>query len=555
MDYNILIGGAAGQGMDSVSHALTKVLQKNGLYVYSTADYLSRVRGGHNFYQVRFADHPIYCSKKELDIIFALNEETLEKHLPRLKKDGISFCDSSIESFPETKKYDLIKKAKDLGNERVITSIGLAMIMRHLGLKLETAEEVIGEILRSEHVEMNIEALRYGYDLIDGGSEYDALKSDTILIDGNSAIGYGAVAAGCKFYCGYPMTPSSGVLGFMESASEEMEIAVDQVEDEVAALNMALGASYAGVRAMTGSSGGGFALMQEAMSLAGMIEAPIVVVDVQRPAPATGLPTYTEQADLRFIIHSGHGEFPKKVIAIRNAEDGFYQTVRAFDIAEKYQIPVVILSDQYLADSNVNIEPFDLESIEINRYLANPNDYEPGTYKRFEITEDGLSPRLIPGRANGNIVIVDSDEHDEMGRIEESAENRKSMMDKRFRRAENLISESEDPWEIGADDFDILVVGWGSTYGILKEAIEALNEDGHKIKGLSYADVFPLKTDKLLEYYEKAKSFIVVEQNMGGQFEGLIRQEALIKSDHLITKYDGRAFYLEELIEELKEVL
>ncbi len=555
MDYNILIGGAAGQGMDSVTQALAKVLQKNGLYIYSTADYLSRVRGGHNFYQVRFSDKPIHCAKRELDIIFALNKETLDKHLPRLKQGGLSFSDVSIEGYPNTKKYDLVNKAKELGNERVLSSIGLAIIMRHLGLKLDLAEEVIAEIIRSEYVDMNIEALRYGYELTDPGNEYDPIKSDTILIDGNSAIGFGAVAAGCKFYCGYPMTPSSGVLGFMEAASKEMKIAVDQVEDEVAALNMALGASYAGVRAMTGSSGGGFALMQEAMSLAGMIEAPVVVVDVQRPAPATGLPTYTEQADLRFVIHSGHGEFPKKVIAIRNAEDGFYQTVRAFDIAEKYQIPVVILSDQYLADSNVNIKPFDLESIEINRYLANPSDYEPGAYKRFEITEDGLSPRLIPGRANGNIVIVDSDEHDEMGRIEESAENRIAMMDKRARKAANLINECEEPWEIGTDDFDTLVVAWGSTYGILKEAIEHLNGNGHRIKGLSYADVYPLNTDLLLEYHKKANKFIVVEQNMDGQFEGLIRQEALIKSDHLITKYDGRAFYLEEMIEAIEEVL
>lgn len=555
MDYNILIGGAAGQGMDSVTHALAKVLQKNGLYVYSTSDYMSRVRGGHNFYQVRFSDKPIHCSKRELDIIFALNKETLDKHLPRLKEGGLSFSDASIEGFPNTKKYNLVNKAKELGNERVLSSIGLAIIMRHLGLKLDLAEEVIAEIIKSEYVEMNIEALRYGYELSDPGNEYDPIKADTILIDGNSAIGFGAVAAGCKFYCGYPMTPSSGVLGFMEAVSEEMKIAVDQVEDEVAALNMALGASYAGVRAMTGSSGGGFALMQEAMSLAGIIEAPVVVVDVQRPAPATGLPTYTEQADLRFVIHSGHGEFPKKVIAIRNAEDGFYQTVRAFDIAEKYQIPVILLSDQYLADSNVNITPFDLESIEINRYLADPSNYEPGTYKRFEITEDGLSPRLIPGRANGNIVIVDSDEHDEMGRIEESAENRIAMMDKRARKADNLIHECEKPWEIGPDDFNTLVVGWGSTYGILKEAIEHLNENGHRIKGLSYADVFPLNTDLLLEYHKKADKFILVEQNMDGQFEGLIRQEALIKADHLITKYDGRAFYLEEMIEAIEEVL
>ncbi|MDO5725020.1 MAG: 2-oxoacid:acceptor oxidoreductase subunit alpha [Tissierellia bacterium] len=555
MDYNILIGGAAGQGMDTVAHLLTKVMQRNGFYVYTTADYMSRVRGGHNFFQIRISDRPIHCHKRELDMIFALNAETLERHLPRLKAGGMSFCDDSIEGFPETKKYNLIKKAKELGNEKMLTSVGLAIIIRYLGLNLDHAKEVLRSKFKPELIDMNIEALRYGYELLESDNKREAGELDTILIDGNSAVGLGAVAAGCKLYCAYPMTPSSGVLGFMAAASEEMEIAVDQVEDEVAALNMALGAAYTGVRAMTGSSGGGLALMQEAMSLAGIIETPIVVINVQRPGPATGLPTNTEQSDLRFLVHSGHGEFPRKIIAFRNAEDAFYQTVRAFDIAEKYQIPVILLSDQYLADANVNIEPFDLESIEIDRHLANPKDYEPGTYNRYAFTESGVSPRLIPGRANGNIVMVDSDEHNEFGRIDESAENRIKMVDKRAKKGDLVLEESEDPWEIGVDDFDTLVVCWGSTYGIVKEAVEALNEEGHKIKALSYADVFPLKVDKFLEYHKKAKKYIMVEQNHDGQFEGLIRQYALVKADHLIRKYDGRAWYLEELKAELEEVL
>lgn len=555
MDYNILIGGAAGQGMDSVTNVLNKVLQRSGYHVYTTADYLSRVRGGHNFFQIRFADHEIHSHRRDLDLIFAFNEETLEKHLPRLKDGGLSFSDSSIKGYPDTKKFDFVDKAKELGNQRVFTSMGLAVILRYVGLDTKIAEEVIRESLREDIVDMNIEALRFGYDLMENDSPVTHTESSRILIDGNQAIGLGAVAAGCKFYCGYPMTPSSGILGFMEAASKDFEIAVDQVEDEVAALNMALGASYAGVRAMTASSGGGFALMQEAMSLAGILESPIVVVDVQRPGPATGLPTYTEQADLRFLIHSGHGEFPKKVIAVRNAEDAFYQTVRAFDLAEKYQIPVILMSDQYLADSNVTTEPFDMKSIEINRYLADPKDYAAGTYKRYEITESGLSPRLLPGRAGENLVIVDSDEHNEMGRIEESAENRKKMVDKRYRKAIPMTEELEEPWEMGTDDFDTLVVCWGSTYGVVKEAIEELNEEGKKIKALAFADVFPLPLETFKKYHEKAKNYVVVEQNHDGQFEGLIRQEALVKADHLITKYDGRSFYVEELKERLEEIL
>lgn len=554
MDYNILIGGAAGQGMDTVATMLNKVLQRSGYHVYTTANYRSRVRGGHNFFQIRISDKAVLSPKRELDVIFALNRETLEIHTPRLKSDGVSIADSAFADFPNTKTYDLVAKAKELGNEKMITAIGLGIIMGRFGINLKYGEDVIKETFKESLQEGNIKALNYGYE-ITRQDEVTMDYTDSILLDGNQAVGLGAVAAGCKFYCAYPMTPSSGVLGFLADVSQEMEIVVDQCEDEVAALNMALGASYAGVRAMTGSSGAGLALMSEALSMAGLIETPVVIIDVQRPGPATGLPTDTEQADLRFLIHGGHGEFPRKIIAFRSAEDAFNQTVRAFDLAEKYQIPVIVMSDQHIADSIVNIKPFDLESIEINRYLANPKDYEPGTYKRYEFTQNGVSPRLIPTRANGNIVMVDSDEHNEFGRIDESAENRIKMVDKRDKKFEGIISDTEEPWEIGVDDCDTLIVSWGSTYGVVKEAVGKLNEKGNKIKALSFGDVFPLPLEKFKKYHEKAKKYIVVEMNKDGQFEGLIRQEALVKADHIIKKYDGRPFFLEELIERIEEVL
>lgn len=554
MDYNILIGGAAGQGMDTVASMFTKVLQRSGYHVFTTSNYRSRVRGGHNFFQIRFSDKAIYSPKRELDAIFALNEETLELHLPRLSPDGISFADSSIKGYEDTKKLDLVKKAKELGNERMVTTLGLGVLMGRYGIDVEFGKTVISETFKEALRDINVNALEHGYAHLEV-EKIELEATDTILLDGNSAVGLGAIAAGCRFYCAYPMTPSSSVLGYMAAAAENVDIVVDQVEDEVAALNMALGASYAGVRAMTGSSGGGLALMQEALSLAGIIETPIVIINVQRPGPATGLPTDTEQADLRFLIHGGHGEFPRKIIAIRSVEDAFHQTVRAFNIADKYQIPVILLSDKHMADSSMNVTPFDLSAVEINRHLANPADYEPGTYKRYEFTEDGISPRLIPGRANGNIVMVDSDEHNEFGRIDESAENRKKMVDKRHKKIEGVIAELEEPWEIGVDDFNTLIVSWGSTYGVVKEAVEILNEKGNKIKALSYGDIFPLPLGKFSEYHKKADKYIVIEMNRDGQLEGLIRQEALVKADHLINKYDGRDFYLEELVERIEEVL
>lgn len=554
MDRNVLIGGAAGQGMDTVANLFNKVLQRSGYYVYTTSDYRSRVRGGHNFFQIRFSDKEISSPRRGLDVIFALNEETLERHLDRLNEGGVSFCDEGIEGFEGTKKYDLVKKAKELGNPKMISTIGLGMLLGKLKIDVKVGEEVVRETFKEGLIEGNIKALDYGCSITK--TEVNPIKArESILINGNQAVGLGAAAAGCKFYAAYPMTPSSGVLGFLSSVSDELEIVVDQCEDEVAALNMALGASFAGVRAMTGSSGAGMALMSEAFSLAGIIETPVVIIDVQRPGPATGLPTDTEQADLRFLIHNGHGEFPRKVIALRSAEDAFYQTARAFNLADKYQIPVILMSDKELADTKISTAPFDFSKIEINRYLANPNDYEPGTYNRYEITESGVSPRLIPTRANGNMVMVDSDEHDEFGRTSEDAANRIAQVDKRHRKFEGIIADEEEPWEIGVDDFDTLVVCWGSTYGVVKESIDLLNKKGHRIKGLVFGDVFPLPLKKFKKFHSMAKNYIVVEMNRDGQFEGLIRQEALVASDHLITKYDGRPFYLEELVERLEEVL
>ena len=554
MDRNVLIGGAAGQGMDTVANLFNKVLQRSGYYVYTTSDYRSRVRGGHNFFQIRFSDREISSPRRGLDVIFALNEETLERHLDRLNEGGVSFCDEGIKGFGGTKKYNLVNKAKELGNPKMISTIGLGMLLGKLKIDVKVGEEVVRETFKEGLIDGNIKALDYGYSITK--TEVNPIEArESILINGNQAVGLGAAAAGCKFYSAYPMTPSSGVLGFLSSVSDELEIVVDQCEDEVAALNMALGASFAGVRAMTGSSGAGMAFMSEAFSLAGIIETPVVIIDVQRPGPATGLPTDTEQADLRFLIHNGHGEFPRKVIALRSAEDAFYQTARAFNLADKYQIPVILMSDKELADTKISTAPFDFSKIEINRYLANPNDYEPGTYNRYEITESGVSPRLIPTRANGNMVMVDSDEHDEFGRTSEDAQNRIAQVDKRHRKFEGIIADEEEPWEIGVDDFDTLVVCWGSTYGVVKESIDLLNEKGHKIKGLVFGDVFPLPLKKFKKFHSMAKNYIVVEMNRDGQFEGLIRQEALVASDHLITKYDGRPFYLEELVERLEEVL
>ncbi|HLR35551.1 MAG TPA: 2-oxoacid:acceptor oxidoreductase subunit alpha [Tissierellales bacterium] len=555
MDYSILVGGQAGQGMDTFGHLLERTLKRSGFYVFSSQDYMSRVRGGNNFVQVRFSNNPIYASTSKVDVIFALNNETIDIHSSSIKDNGIIICDESVGEGKDIVHLPLIKVAKKVKNSRVYTTAGLGAILKYFGLSLEIGEDVIKSVFNEKVADVNIKALKEGYEMVETKHQLEISKDENVLINGNDAIGLGAVTAGCKFYCGYPMTPSSGILTYISSKADEMNIVVDQVEDEVAALNMALGASYTGVRSMTASSGGGFSLMVEALSLAGIIETPVVLANVQRPGPATGLPTRTEQADLRFLIHAGHGEFPRMIMALRDPEDAFYQTVRAFNIAEKYQIPVLLLSDQYMADSMVTSKPFDFNKVKIERHLANMDEIKDEEYKRYKFTETGISPRLIPGKVSGKIVLVDSDEHDEWGNIIEDSETRIKMVEKRMKKLEGLKKEVEEPWVIGGENPENLIVAWGSTYGIIKEAVERLVEEGVSISALVFGDIWPFPTKKLLEMSENAKNIIDVEQNATAQLDSLIKEQALIKSTHKILKFDGRPFNVDELYNRLKEVL
>ncbi|MDY0235383.1 MAG: 2-oxoacid:acceptor oxidoreductase subunit alpha [Gudongella sp.] len=554
MDFTILVGGAAGQGMDTFANILEKSLKRCGFHIFTHSDYMSRVRGGHNFIQIRFSDKPILTYTQKVDVIFALNDETVNIHENRLKENGVIILDKELSKEKDLIHLPLKKMAENLGNSKVSSTVGLGSILKYFGLPKEETKKIIKEEFNEKISEVNLKALDEGYDLIETKHKLETKEDKSILINGNNAVALGAIAAGCRYYCGYPMTPSTGVLNYMSHKSEEMGIVIDQVEDEVAALNMALGASYTGVRAMTGSSGGGIALMAEAFSLAGIIETPVVVINVQRPGPATGLPTRTEQADLRFMIHLGHGEFPKMVISLRNGEDAFYQTARAFNLAEKYQIPVVLLSDQNLSEAMVTYDPFEFEKISIDRYLSGEENIGEGQrYKRYKYTEDGISPRIIPGKIENQVVLVDSDEHDEYGNITESGVVRIKMVDKRAKKFENLKKEVQEPWLVGVEDPEHLIVAWGSLYGAVKDAVERLNSEGVSIGALVFGDIWPLPTGKLSKMYKKAKNLIDVEQNSTAQLDSLIREEMLIKCNHKILKYDGRAFSGEEIYSRLKE--
>lgn len=555
MNYNILIGGSAGQGMDTISDFLEKSLKKKGFYVFSNKDYMSRVRGGHNYTQIRFGTEPIYSHTNELDLILALDENTAILHIDDLNEDGIVLIDESIK-FDNKKalKLPLIKTAASLGISRGFTSVAAGVILKYFSLQGDV-DKFFSKKLKEPIRSKNLEAIHLGYDLIN--SKYSLQGKDLsnhILINGNNAIALGAIAGGLDFYSAYPMTPATSVMTYLSKKQKDVGIVVDQAEDEISAINFAIGASYAGARAMTGSSGGGFSLMVESLGLAGIAEIPLVVIDSQRPGPATGLPTRTEQSDLSFILTASHGEFPRIVLSVRNAEDSFTQTVKALNIADKYQTVVLLLTDQYAADSNITIPMYDLNKVKIERYIATEDDIAHGEeYKRYKLTESGISPRLIPGKLKDQVVIIDSDEHTEEGHITEESEVRNSQMEKRFRKIKSIEDDLEEPEYFGDEDIDILLVGWGSTYGSLKEAVSLLNDKGIKTGALSFGDIYPLPQKKLKKYKEKAKKIINVEQNFTGQLGKLITQETGILMDSSILKYDGRQIIGSEISDKIKK--
>lgn len=555
MNQNILIGGAAGQGMETLASILEKLLKRKGFEIFTTRDYMSRVRGGHNFIQVRFGNEELTSHRNSLDGIIALNAETISNHIGNLSSDGFIICDEEL-SFKDSRVLSLPLKstAKLSGDPKTIGSVALGAVLTLFDMDKSYLDGVLEGIFEGVALKQNLSAISEGSKLVK--PKYKILSKgpdEKILINGNEALALGALAAGLKFYSAYPMTPSTSIMDYLASKMEKCEVLVEQAEDEIAAINMAIGASFTGVRSMTGTSGGGFALMVEALGLSGMMEIPLVVAEIQRPGPTTGFPTRTEQSDLKFVISASQGEFPRMVIALKNPEDSFYQTVRAFNLADKYQIPIILLGDQFLADSSTTIFPFDFSKVEINRYLSN-SDYEGSKeYKRYEFTETGISPRILPGKVSGKTILVDSDEHDETGHITESAEMRTNMVDKRMMKLEYLSKELSEPEFIGNKEFDVLLLAWGSLDGPLKEAIGTLNQNSEEKYGaLIFGDIWPLPQEALKKFAKSAKRIINVEQNATGQLAEIISEVTRIECSESLLKYDGRQISSEEIIAALK---
>jgi 2-oxoglutarate/2-oxoacid ferredoxin oxidoreductase subunit alpha len=571
MDYTIKIGGEAGQGTQTIGDALTKIFSRTGYHVFSHQDYESRVRGGHNFYQIRVSDKPISSSRKKIDIIVALDRETISRHASELSETGRLLYDSaSLKEHHEGSQFlnmPLARITADNGGSTIMENVvATGTILGILGMDCDILFRTISESFRDkgeDTVRLNINLAKAGHEYATGncpGCSFSTASpaKPNMLINGVEALSLGAIASGVKFYAAYPMTPATGIMNYLAGKSADFGIIVEQAEDEIAAINMAIGASFGGVRAMTGTSGGGFALMAEGISLAAITETPVVIALGQRPGPATGLPTRTEQGDLQFALSAGHGEFPRVVFAPGSPEQAFYLTNKAFDLAEKYQLPALILFDQYLGDTQWTYPGFDTGGLAFSDYRLRGKKFAAlKGYKRHAYTESGVSPLAVPGDAE-YVVVTDSDEHNEDGHIIEDAETRVRMTEKRlFRKMPLLRDEIAPPLLYGSRKPKIVLAGWGSSYGLMKEAVDEL-AGKHDIAMMHFSEIYPLPVPSksgYLKILKEAFLCICFEQNATGQFARLIEAETGYIFDKLLNRYDGRPYLLEEFTGDINALI
>ncbi len=571
MDYTIKIGGEAGQGIQTIGDTLARVFARAGYHVFCHQDYESRIRGGHNFYQIRLSELPLSSSREKIDILIALDGASVPLHQDELADGGrIVYDSSSLKKKHEGSAFfdiPFIDLAIKSGGERIMeNSVATGAVLGMLRVEISFLLENISETFQKKGepvISANRKAATAGYDYAvkncascSFSVTAVAAPKKRMLMSGVEAIGFGALASGCRFYAAYPMTPSTGIMNYLARKEKEYGVVVEQAEDEIAAINMALGASFAGVRAMTGTSGGGFALMVEGLSLAGMTETPVVIALGQRPGPATGLPTRTEQGELLFSLSAGHGEFPRVLLAPGTPRQAVYLTNKAFDLAEKYQIPAILLFDTYLADSMWTFDGIDMSKIIVDDYRVRGEAFVKMTgYKRHAFTATGVSPLGVPGDGK-QVVVTDSDEHDEEGHIIEDAPTRVKMVRKRLTEKLPLIKrEISPPFLYGDHRPDVVIAGWGSTYGVMKEVVDELSKTA-KIAMLHFSELYPFPDTGGFDYLKllaSAGRTICIEHNATGQFARLMKVETGYEFGAHIHRFDGRPFLHEELVREVKE--
>ncbi|PKL17298.1 MAG: 2-oxoacid:acceptor oxidoreductase subunit alpha [Spirochaetae bacterium HGW-Spirochaetae-5] len=550
-DLVIVLAGQAGQGIQVIENILSSLLKGTGYNFFSTSELMSRVRGGLNSTELRVSSKRSPGFLDRIDLLIPLHNDAIA-HL----KKRISLGEKDKVNYEGIIDIQFTGIANELGNAVFSNTVAAGLICGLLKIDERELENFIFKYFAVKNEDIrnkNLQAIKKGYFAGQALTEINIsinksieVKTD-LLLSGADAISLGAVAGGCNYVCGYPMSPSTSVLEKMSSYAEKFDIIAEQVEDEIGVVNMALGAWYAGARAMVTTSGGGFALMSEGLSLCGMIESPLIIHLAQRPGPATGLPTRTEQGDLNLALYAGHGDFPRIILAPGTLEEGFRLTQRAFNLSDKYQVPVLILTDQYYVDSIYNTPVFKTDDIRIEKYIVETDK----NYKRFSLTENGISPRGIPGFGNGN-VCVDSDEHDESGHITEDSDMRIKMADKRFKKFESIKKDISPATLTGSDNYTTLVICWGSTFNIVNEAVEGLGSKDIAVMHFSW--IFPLQ-ENIIEYLNKASNVIIVENNSSAQFAMLIKQTTGYSIDKKILKYNGLPFSVEEVMKEIQKFI
>ncbi len=570
------VGGQQGEGIESTGEIFATAMNRQGYYLYGYRHFSSRIKGGHTNNKIRVSSKPVRAISDDLDILIAFDQETIEVNYHEMLEGSIIIADEKAKpQNPEDSKAQLVSLpftgvAKELGTALMKNMVAVGATCVVMDLDTKVFESLIKDLFGKKGesvVDLNIQALNEGYRLMseqmdDLQSEHTLEPTDSeghLFMIGNDAIGLGAVAAGVRFMAAYPITPASEIMEYMIDRLPALGGTVIQTEDEIAACTMAIGSNYAGVRSFTSSAGPGLSLMMESIGLSGMTETPLVIVNTQRGGPSTGLPTKQEQSDLMQMIYGTHGDIPKIVLAPTSASDAFYLTVEAFNLAEEYQCPVILLSDLQLSLGKQTVESLDYSKVEIRRGALVEGDLEKqedkAYFKRYALTDSGISPRILPG-TKGGIHHVTGVEHDEEGKPSESAENRQKQMDKRMRKTAQLLIDEPVESNEKYEEADILYVGFISTAGAIEEAISRLDQQNVKVNHIQIRQLHPFPTDVVQEAFNKAKKVVVAEHNYQGQLSNIIKmninhQNKIINQ----TKYDGTPFLPHEIEDKALEIV
>jgi 2-oxoglutarate ferredoxin oxidoreductase subunit alpha len=579
-DLALRVGGAAGDGVSSTAESFAKICARSGLHTWTYSSYQSVIRGGHVWTQVRGGLDRLLSHGDDPDVVLCLNQQTMDVHQADVLEGGAIIYDSdSVKPDPSKirKQVRLIgiplrKRAQTLSPNALMrntVALGAAVALFDMDFRhVESAFKDIWGDKKPEVAQQNVQAATLGATAVGelGGSLHLGLQYSNeakYLMTGNEALCLGAMAAGVKFLAQYPMTPASSILHWMAAHAPQHGVVVKQVEDELSAMNMAVGAGFAGVRSMTATSGGGFSLMVEAIGQAGMTETPLVAVLVQRSGPSTGLPTKTEQGDLNLALGAGQGDWPRAILAPRNPEECFSLTAQAFNLAEIYQTPVILISDLYLGEGYRTVDKFDFNVPIVRGMMAADGGGSSKDFRRYQITDSGVSPRSLPG-TKGFQFIGATDEHMENGELisdvlaglPEFVEERRKMHEKRMRKLDGLRKDTPKPEIWGPKNADLTVILWGSTWGAAHEAILQVEEhEGIKVNSLEFPTVFPFHVEETQQLLRGVKQSLAVEGNFTGQFARLLRAETGYKPDHFYGRYDGEPFASRDIADKILEMV